>query len=240
MALQIVIYKATSPSGKAYIGQTSNLKRRWQAHCHPNSKCPVLRDAIQKYGAASFKVEVLSCVDADLANAAEMAAIRDHKTVCPNGYNILHGGDLERADMVGYPGYTKQVPLPGYIYECGGRRGIGYEVRKPGMPRRSFTHSASTQEERLAAAKEYLEQGEVAWQERGLPPNVYKVPGKITEGYAVQRKGCKRKSFTSSTMTMEQKFDAACKFAQTLGEPFQKSRSEARVKGEYPKAKNIE
>ena len=200
----------------------------------------MLRGAIQKYGAASFKVEVLSCVDRDLANKAEMTAIRDHKTVSPNGYNILHGGDVERADMVGYPGYTKRAPLPGYIYESVGRRGTGYEVRKPGLPRRTFTHSASTQEERLAAAKEYLEQGEVAWQERGLPPNVYKVPGKITEGYAVQRKGCKRKSFTSSTMTMEQKFDAACKFAQSLGEPFQKSRSEARVKGEYPKPKDIE
>lgn len=110
---------------------------------------------------------------------------------------------------------------------------MGYEVKKPGMARRSFTASSSTMEEKLAAAKQYLEKGVVLWGERELPPNVYKVPGRMVDGYAVNRIGCKRKSFTSSTMTMEEKFQAACKFAKSLGQPIQKNRCNQQERGEY-------
>jgi len=46
-------------TGKTYIGQTIDLKRRMNEHCYKQSKCPKLKAAIQKYGKDAFEVEIL-------------------------------------------------------------------------------------------------------------------------------------------------------------------------------------
>ena len=93
-----IIYKAILPSGKAYIGQTvhSFTKRKanhkWYA-LHRNSRIP-FHAAIRKHGAENVKWEIIARADNIAAlNAAESAAIAEHNTLLPNGYNACTGGE---------------------------------------------------------------------------------------------------------------------------------------------------
>ena len=55
----IGIYKITSPSGKVYIGQAVNIKRRWREHRNENNwtKCK-LYDSFRKHGPENHTWEV--------------------------------------------------------------------------------------------------------------------------------------------------------------------------------------
>ena len=54
------IYFMRSPSGKAYVGQTTkSLKQRVLSHCY-NSGCRFLYKYIKKYGIENFHIDVLS------------------------------------------------------------------------------------------------------------------------------------------------------------------------------------
>ena len=60
-----IIYKLTSPSGKSYVGLTTQRieQRMWK---HKRSKfCRLLRKAIEKYGFDNMKLEIL---DEDVPN----------------------------------------------------------------------------------------------------------------------------------------------------------------------------
>jgi|SaaInlV_125m_DNA_1040241.scaffolds.fasta_scaffold39294_1 group I intron endonuclease len=85
-----VIYKLTSPSGKAYIGQTrQQVSKRMRAHC-TTSRCHAVSAAIKKYGWERMQLEILvSGVSAERLNAEEEQCIRLHGTASPNGYNLL-------------------------------------------------------------------------------------------------------------------------------------------------------
>ena len=60
-----LIYKRTSPSGKYYIGQTTQPESvRWDSHVseafnNQEEHCYLLNAAIRKYGKDSFLVEIL-------------------------------------------------------------------------------------------------------------------------------------------------------------------------------------
>ena len=87
-----LIYKHTSPSGKAYIGQTNNLKRRNKLHKY-STGCTVFSSAIKKYGFDNFKHEILaSNLTIEEANKLECEFISEHNTIYPNGYNLMSGG----------------------------------------------------------------------------------------------------------------------------------------------------
>jgi len=89
-----LIYKHTSPSGKSYIGQTTDLKRRNQQHKHPNNECINFRNAIQKYGWDNFIHEILfENLTLDEANKLEEQLIKEHNTMSPFGYNLKFGGN---------------------------------------------------------------------------------------------------------------------------------------------------
>lgn len=69
------IYKITSPSGKIYIGQTVNFKRRMQKYksllCKKQSK---LYSSLLKYGFENHKIEIIfeqAELDINLLNAKE-------------------------------------------------------------------------------------------------------------------------------------------------------------------------
>ena len=92
-----IIYKAELPSGKAYIGQTINsftkrkANHKWDARC--GSSYPFHR-AIRKYGAENIKWKIIARADNIAAlNAAEIAAIAEHSTLSPDGYNMRAGGE---------------------------------------------------------------------------------------------------------------------------------------------------
>lgn len=88
-----VIYKHTSPSGKSYIGQTSNLRVRNNRH-QQTAGCLAFSSAIKKYGWDNFIHEILSeNLTLDEANTLEEQYIIDHNTLFPAGYNLLPGGN---------------------------------------------------------------------------------------------------------------------------------------------------
>lgn len=94
------IYRATSPSGKSYIGMTRlNVSDRWDAHvtrARRGTKHP-FSAAIRKYGKDAFVLGVLFETDSeDEAKEAEMRFITEHATQDRSkGYNISAGGDYD-------------------------------------------------------------------------------------------------------------------------------------------------
>ena len=81
-------------SMKSYIGKTVNPKKRIREHLNGKSSSPVLRNAINKYGADAFCVEIL---EKDMPEAVlsklEILHIRFFNCKAPNGYNITDGGE---------------------------------------------------------------------------------------------------------------------------------------------------
>jgi group I intron endonuclease len=90
--MEYCIYKHTSPSGKSYIGQTKNYEYRSKQHIK-TKKCPLFRNAIDKYGWDNFTHEILkSELTIEEANLWEENLIKEHNTLSPNGYNLVNGG----------------------------------------------------------------------------------------------------------------------------------------------------
>lgn len=89
----LCVYIHTSPSGKVYIGQTNNPKRRWN-HGLGYRGTPHLKAAIDRYGWDSFQHEVVAeHLTQDEANALECILIEKYQATDPSfGYNIQSGG----------------------------------------------------------------------------------------------------------------------------------------------------
>jgi group I intron endonuclease len=88
-----LIYKYTSPSGKAYIGQTKDYEKRCKEHKYHASYCRAFANAIKQYGWDNFEHEILhSNLTIDQANELEAKCILEHNTLSPRGYNLMTGG----------------------------------------------------------------------------------------------------------------------------------------------------
>lgn len=96
-----VIYKITSPTGRIYIGKSSNLKRRMRQYelLHHTSQ-KILFNSIKKYGFCLHNLEIIEQFNGGLdhANARERYWIAELKTnfykhPSFNGMNLTDGGD---------------------------------------------------------------------------------------------------------------------------------------------------
>lgn len=96
-----IIYKYTSPSGKVYIGQTTNEQSRRNNFLKSNESYAgdKIDKARQKYGPQNFKYEVILRVETedqkcliDILNKFETYYISKYDSIV-NGYNILEGGE---------------------------------------------------------------------------------------------------------------------------------------------------
>lgn len=95
MSSNYCVYKHTTPSGKVYIGMTSNEpEKRWK-----NGKgyklCTAFNRAIEKYGWENISHEVVcSGLTKDQAEWKEKELIRLYESSNPeNGYNLTSGGE---------------------------------------------------------------------------------------------------------------------------------------------------
>lgn len=84
-------------NGKQYIGQTSQpLEKRIAQHANKIGQVQhksLIHMAMQKYGKANFKIEVLEHdLNRHEANLSEMFWIWKFKSIAPCGYNIKSGG----------------------------------------------------------------------------------------------------------------------------------------------------
>ena len=93
-----LVYKATSPSGKIYIGKTSiPLSHRISCHIYDatvRQKTWAFSSAIRKYGDSIVWEIVEDNLSAEAASSLEKLYINLYNTTNPNfGYNISTGGD---------------------------------------------------------------------------------------------------------------------------------------------------
>ena len=100
-----VIYKiSNSVNEKVYYGQTKSNppSHRWNRHKYSAKKsCNVpIHCAMRLHGIETFKFEIVySCDTLDELNKKEIEIISTNNSYCPNGYNIMKGGDnFERTE----------------------------------------------------------------------------------------------------------------------------------------------
>ena len=86
-----LIYKATSPSGRMYIGLTNNFKRRMKEH--RNSPWPI-GHALRKYGQHNFKFEFEEFPDMEAALNRERELVTPQALESRKLYNACVGGIL--------------------------------------------------------------------------------------------------------------------------------------------------
>lgn len=91
------IYQWTSPSGKSYIGQAINLKKRWREFRKPNSfytsKGSKIDNARSKYKDFSkWEYKILEECNIDELDEKEKYYINLYQTKT-KGYNLTDGGD---------------------------------------------------------------------------------------------------------------------------------------------------
>ena len=90
------VYMHTSPSGKAYIGLTSNYKKRCYSHQYQKNKhqCTAFFNAIKKHGWGNFTHEILKDnLTLEQAKSEEKRLIALYNTFTPHGYNLTTGGE---------------------------------------------------------------------------------------------------------------------------------------------------
>ena len=90
-----IVYRHTTPSGKVYIGITSQkINKRWKNGLGYEG-CTAFYRAIQKYGWNEIKHEIVAAgLNKEEACAMEQRLIAEHKSHDPQyGYNLTHGGE---------------------------------------------------------------------------------------------------------------------------------------------------
>jgi len=122
-----IIYKATSPSGKVYIGQTSNrlIQRKCQHFSDANNKNRRSYDsafprALRKYGKSKIVWEILyENIPWEQLNDLEVVTIAEYDSFY-NGYNSTLGGK-------GNVGYKHTDETKAKIGKSSMERGKGYK-----------------------------------------------------------------------------------------------------------------
>lgn len=89
------IYKFTNiHNGMAYIGQSTNIKRRYNQHKNVDHESTIFHDAIREYGFDSFTFEIIEVCERSELNSKEVFYIKKYNTLYPNGYNKSPGGQI--------------------------------------------------------------------------------------------------------------------------------------------------
>lgn len=104
MARKYSIYRITSPSAKCYVGLTGmSVSARWNAHVRKalgTTYSHPFYNAIRKYGAHAFSVEVLQT---HLTKVEAQSAERRHISDTPPclRYNLSPGGERRTQTVLG-------------------------------------------------------------------------------------------------------------------------------------------
>jgi len=228
------IYVITNTvNGKKYVGQTKQkLSARFAKHKNLNARgCPKLHNSMKHHGVDKFICELITMCEQEVADIYETMFIKIHDSV-RNGYNILKGGGVGSMPRdvrvaIGKKTRKRDTTLPTNIHEHRVGKNVGYIVRHPDLPVRSFCSMRFTMEEKLAAAMRYInKEEETMYNEKELDK---KLPKYISHtkshgrdpnqcGFRVEFKlpsGKKfTKSFVDSKKTMDEKLRLAKDFLQ--------------------------
>lgn len=99
--MTIGIYMFTNNiNGMSYIGQSTNIERRYKEHMTRNGEKTFFHKELRKYGKENFSFSILEeCLEKDL-NCKEMHYIYIKKTLFPYGYNISAGVNIGRLNKL--------------------------------------------------------------------------------------------------------------------------------------------
>lgn len=94
------IYKITSPTGRVYIGQSTNIISRWKAHSPNSKKNHVLVSSLKKYGKKNHFFEIIKVMpenySQDLINQYENFYLELYRTFGFRIMNIRSAGSKGR------------------------------------------------------------------------------------------------------------------------------------------------
>lgn len=104
--MKYILYKATSPNGRMYIGITNNFKRRIKEH---GSSKYAFGDALRKYGKHnfSFEFEHFDSVETALERESQLVTLEEIKS--KRLYNETIGGTLSSVLCVDNPMHRQDV-----------------------------------------------------------------------------------------------------------------------------------
>ena len=104
--MKYIVYKATSPSGRIYIGVTNNFKRGMKEHL---SSPQPFGHAVRKYGREGFhyEFEEFDTVEDALAREAELVTINEVKS--RKYYNTSLGGSFSNVLQNDNPMHRQEV-----------------------------------------------------------------------------------------------------------------------------------
>jgi group I intron endonuclease len=127
-----IIYKITSPSGKAYVGQTvRSFEKRMQEHRQESSGCTLIKRAIDKYGDEMNYELIEENVPQEQLDERETHWISHFNSLAPDGYNCTMGGqftkgysqelkdmmrDIKNAQKIEKDGYVGDVTQMGNLF----------------------------------------------------------------------------------------------------------------------------
>ena len=134
----IGIYKITKKeNGKSYIGQSNDIKRRFQEH--KTKKDIPIELAIQKYGVDAFDFEILEECELSELDTKEVYWIAYYNTFKGIGYNCNSGGGNSRGENNGRTKLTNEdVAYIRNCYDEHKRRKEVYELFKDKITFNSF------------------------------------------------------------------------------------------------------
>lgn len=180
-----IIYKITNKTnGKIYIGKTKEhyqnqpfgVTGRFSRHLYNayskvetrRNECPMLYNAIRKYGKENFKIEKLFNCELEECDEYEISTIKEYKSADKKiGYNIALGGggrsvayvsEEVRKKISNSQRGNKDSLMNIRPYEKNGKV-IGYYVRRRNKGQQAnkyFTKQKNTPEQNLEIAKEWL------------------------------------------------------------------------------------
>jgi group I intron endonuclease len=95
-----VIYEfVNNINQKVYVGQTVDYKKRIRDHkfnYNKGLKNTLFYNALRKYGWENFSINIIEECSDKLLNEKEIYWIEEKKSLYPNGYNMLEGGNQTR------------------------------------------------------------------------------------------------------------------------------------------------
>jgi group I intron endonuclease len=101
--MKIGIYKITSPNGKVYIGQSTNIEKRFRNYkCLDCKQQPKLFNSLSKYRVENHIFEIIKEYKINQLNRSEKYWIKKYNSI-KEGLNIKEGGSFGKHNK-----YTKQ------------------------------------------------------------------------------------------------------------------------------------
>lgn len=89
MGIYLITHRA---SGKRYVGQSVNIRKRWSEHRQGDRPCRAFYNALRKHGPEAFVFEIVELCTREELNSREAFYIFSFDCLSPKGYNLQSGG----------------------------------------------------------------------------------------------------------------------------------------------------